>query len=343
MSTSDPSTPIPMVDDGPIWRVWLSAFHAPCMVLADELGIYRELRDGGATAAEVAQRLSIELRAVDSILSLLCSLGLLTHANGRFHLTDVARHCLLPESPYYWGAFLKRIHDTPINVAALAASLRAGSAGADSRVAGRWESGSPPPDFLRAFTRAMHAHSFSIAMRVAPALDLSQASRVLDAGGGSGSFSIAMATHHPSVRCTILDFPIVCEVASEYIAAAGVADRVGTAAGDLFAGPWPDGHDRVFFNDIYHDWDDERCAVMSRLALDALPQGGRIMVHEMLLADAKDGPLAAAAYSMAMVFATRGRQRSAPELVGLLEAAGFADVRVAPTTGGYALIEGRKA
>jgi acetylserotonin N-methyltransferase len=188
----------------------------------------------------------------------------------------------------------------------------------------------------------MHAHSFSIAMRVAPTLGLSDTQRVLDGGGGSGSFSIAMAVHHPSVRCTVLDFPVVCEVAEEHIRAAGVSERVGTAAGNLFVGPWPEGHDRVFFNDIFHDWDDERCAIISHLAFEALPAGGRVMVHEMLLSDTKDGPLAAAAYSMAMVFATRGRQRSARELIELLEAAGFVDVRVGPTTGGYALIEGSK-
>src|SRR5690606_34388537 len=152
-------TGLPTVDDSPIWRVWLSAFHAPCMVIADELGIFRELRDEGATAAELAQRVSIELRAMETILALLRSLELLVHADGRFHLAEVSRHCLLPESPYYWGGFLKRIRDTPTDVRVLLGSLRSGTAAADGRVARHWEAASPPPEFLRDFTHAMHAHS----------------------------------------------------------------------------------------------------------------------------------------------------------------------------------------
>lgn len=335
-------TGLPTVDDSPIWRVWLSAFHAPCMVIADELGIFRELRDEGATAAELAQRVSIELRAMETILALLRSLELLVHADGRFHLAEVSRHCLLPESPYYWGGFLKRIRDTPTDVRVLLDSLRSGTAAADGRVARHWEAASPPPEFLRDFTHAMHAHSFALAMRAVPSFGLTDASSVLDAGGGSGSFSIAAAAHYPGLRCTVLDFPAVCEVADQYIEAAGVADRVSTTAGNLFVGPWPEGHDRILFADIFHDWDDERCSVMARLAFDALPSGGRVLLHEMLLSDGKDGPLAAAAFSMAMVFAAQGRQRTARELAGLLEAAGFVDVRVTPTSGGFALLQARR-
>lgn len=342
MSVQSTKIPFPSVDDGAIWRIWLSFFHAPCLVIADELGIFRELREGGATASELTERISIELRAMETILALLCSLEVLEHAGGRFYLNEVSRQCLLPESPYYWGGILRRIRDTPTDLRVLLASLRAGGDEAAGRIGRHWESKSPPPEFLRTFTHAMHAHSFTLAMRVIPLFDLAGGRRMLDAGGGSGAYSIAAALHDSDVRCTVLDFAPVCEVAEEYIEKAGVSDRVKAAVGDLFIGPWPEGHDCVLFNNIFHDWDDERCLVMSKHAFDALPRGGRVLVHEMLLSDAKDGPLLAAAYSMVMIFAARGRQRTAGELSELLQTVGFSDVRLRPTAGGFALVEARK-
>jgi hypothetical protein len=67
-----------------------------------------------------------------------------------------------------------------------------------------------------------------------------------------------------------------------------------------------------------------------------------VILHELVLGDAKDGPLAACAYSMAMIFHTQGRQRSARELAALLAGAGLVDVTVTPTENGYAAVSGAR-
>jgi acetylserotonin N-methyltransferase len=167
--------------------------------------------------------------------------------------------------------------------------------------------------------------------------------RLLDVGGGSGSYSIAALLHHPQLSATVLDLPPVCEVAARYAGQYGVGARFATAAVDMFRDPWPTDHDRILMSDVLHDWDDERCALLLRRAHDALPPAGRVWVHEMILDDVQAGPAAAAAYSMIMVFVTQGRQRSAPELAALLSGAGFTDIQVTMTTGGFALLEGTRA
>lgn len=333
----------PTCSDGPIWDVWLAAFHAPTLAVADELGVFDSLHAQPASAEELATRLAIELRATESMLGLLAALGFTAQLDGCFHLTEVARTYLLPASPYYWGAFLHRIRTIPIDCTKLVASLRNGLAVRQARVSAElWRSPQPPAAALISFTRGMHAHSFALAMRAIPAFDLAGVRSFLDVAGGSGSYSIAAALHDPAIRCTILDLPVVCEVAREYVAAAGAEARVSTAPGDMFADPWPSGNDRIFFSDIFHDWDDERCLDLASRAFAALPVGGGVMVHEMVLADSKDGPRNAVAYSMVMVFVTEGRQRSTSELVQLLTSAGFADVRATATLEGYALISGTK-
>lgn len=333
----------PTVSDAAIWDVWLCAFHAPALAICDELGIFAALDQQPSDAATVAQRIGIEPRAAEAMLGLMSALGLLAQADGVFHLTDVARQYLVPTSPFYWGGFLRRIRDNPIDCKRLIDSLRRGAAAREAPVTGEmWRAPQRSPEALEAFTHAMHAHSFALAMRAVPALALDSARKLLDVGGGSGSFSIAAAQHHPQLACAVLDLAPVCKVAREYAERLGARDRVTTVAADMFVDRWPSGFDRVFFSDVFHDWNDERCRDLAARAYAAVEPGGRVIVHEMLLSETKDSPLAAASYSMIMLFATEGRQRTARELIEILAGAGFVDVRVTMTSGGYAAVSGAR-
>lgn len=335
--------PSPTCSDGPIWDVWLAAFHAPTLALADELGVFASLERQPATANELANEIRIETRAAESIISLMAALGFLTQAAGRYHLTEVSRTYLLASSPFYWGGFLRRIRNIPIECNKLIESLRRGKAAEEARVSGElWRSAQPAPEALQSFTHAMHAHSFSLAMRVVAQFGLAGVASFLDVAGGSGSYSIAAALQYPQLRCTLLDLQVVSEIAREYVSKFGVANRISVVAGDMFSDVWPHGFERVFFSDIFHDWDDERCRHLAEKAFGALVSGGRVLVHEMLLSDAKDGPLAAAAYSMVMVFVTEGRQRSAAEIIDIISSVGFIDIHVKMTAEGYALIDAQK-
>jgi hypothetical protein len=83
--------------------------------------------------------------------------------------------------------------------------------------------------------------------------------------------------------------------------------------------------------------------MLVRKSFDALPAGGRIGLHEMLIDDDGCGPLPAVAFSLLMLLGTRGRQFSVPELGGFLTAAGFRDIEAFTTGGGYySLVVARK-
>jgi hypothetical protein len=107
---------------------------------------------------------------------------------------------------------------------------------------------------------------------------------------------------------------------------------------DMFDEPWPSGFECVLFSDIFHDWDDDGCRLLAARAYDALAPGGQVLVHEMLVSDTKDGPLAAVGYSMVMLFVTEGRQRTARETIDVLTSAGFVQPRITMTSNGYSVI-----
>ena len=134
----------------------------------------------------------------------------------------------------------------------------------------------------------------------------------------------------------------MCEAAAAYIEAGAVGSRVDTAAVNMFRDPWPKGYDAIFFSHIWHDWNFRTCAWLAERAYEALPRGGRIMLHEMLLDDDGAGPATTAAFSMLMLLATQGQQFTFGELKQLLEQAGFSDVETQQTAGYYSITTGYK-
>jgi acetylserotonin N-methyltransferase len=188
----------------------------------------------------------------------------------------------------------------------------------------------------------MHCHSLPAAVVAARNSHFEEVSRLLDVGGGSGCFSIAIAQRLAAIRCSVMELPAVCEVAQGYIQEGGVADRVDTVAVDMFREAWPRGYDGVLFSNVFHDWNVENNLILARRAHEILPSGGRVFVHEMLLAEDGSGPATTASFSILMLFGTQGRQYSRSEVFRILAEGGFVDLEIAEAHGYYSMISGRK-
>jgi acetylserotonin N-methyltransferase len=214
----------------------------------------------------------------------------------------------------------------------------------DGRSIDDWASGSISLERARDVAMRMHSHSLAAAIGVARHYDFTGVRRILDVGGGSGCFMIAMAQAHPDpdLRCTIMELPAMCEVAKAYIESGEVSEKVDTVAVDMFRQPWPRGYDSVFFSNIWHDWNLRTCRWLAERTYEILPPGGRIMLHEMLLDNSSEGATTAAAFSMLMVLATQGQQFTFAELKSILEGAGFTGIKTTSTHGYYSVTTGYK-
>ncbi len=347
---------LPASEDRAIWDIWLSLHRLPAMAVADDLGVFAALASAPATAAQLAQRLGFNRRGTDVLLAMLNALGLVMLRDGRHELADVTRTYLLPDSPYYWGPLLRALGVVPQQHEALIRALRApderttpmdlAAAPKDARLddpSEAWTRGQIARSQAEAVTRLMHCHSLPASVGVARNGNLRGVSRLLDVGGGSGCFAIAIAQQFPSIRCTVLELPAVCDVAQRYIAEGGVAERVDTMSIDMFREAWPRGYDGMFFSNIFHDWNAETNVFLARRAYEALEPGGRIFLHEQLLAEDGSGPVTTAAFSMLMLLGTHGRQYSFSELEQILSSAGFVDIDSCATYGYYSVVSGRKA
>jgi hypothetical protein len=339
---------VPGSDARDIWEIYLSPTWLPTLLVADELGVLVALADRPASADEAASRLGLNSRVLHSVLTLLAALGYLTPRQGRYHITEAARQHLLPSSPLYWGGVWASMRtgnplcDRLLEVLTTADPAEEIPTAHGDRNVDQWASGHMTAEAAASMTRYMHSHSAATAIAVAQSDLFASTCRLLDVGGCSGVFSIALAERHPGLACTIMDLPAVCALTPDYVTKRGLADRIDTHAADMFRDPWPPGYDAVFFANIFHDWRPVTCLGLARRAFAALPAGGTINLHEMLLNDDGGGPRTAAAFSVLMALGAQGQQFTFGQLESLLTEAGFSDIECRSTSPLYSLVRGRK-
>jgi hypothetical protein len=336
VATQFPAEP-PTVDDRAIWDLWLSQYRLPVVLVADELGLFEFLKNRPSDLAAIAAHLGLAPRSAETLLAALAASDFVLKHQAEFHLTEVSRTYLLAESEFCWIAMLRESGNGGALAAALMASLRTDHLASDDRISRRWERGEMTPDEARGSNRRMHSHSMPAALGLARTAEFGGVRRLLDVAGGSGCFSIALALRNPTLRCTVAELPVVAVDTQTYIRRYGCEARVATHAFNMFDDPWPTGYDAVFFSNVFHDWDAQRRDELAAHSFAALPPGGRIYLHEMLLNQSSDGPLPSALFSV-MMLNTRGKQFSAPELDTLLRGAGFAHMTVTPAYGYYSLV-----
>ena len=340
--TVPPILEMPTCDDRIMWDIYLSANILPTVAACDELGMFALLDKTPMSSKDVAAALALTDEWAEILLGVLGALQLVRVQDGRFHLTDASRNFLLPESPYYRGFGLRRFAESNVAARLKRALTGDGTPNSERYVVRDWKEGELTLEQASTGMRTMHGLSFPSAVAMARNGDFSGVRRLLDVAGGSGGFSIALAQRLPEIRCTVAELPVVCELTQAYITQYGVAAQVDTLPLNMFFEQWPDGYDAIFFSCVLHDWALAQRTELIRRSFDALPVGGRIYVHEMLLNDAGDGPPGPALFSVNMRIGTAGKQFTAPELRAALEQAGFTDVSVQNTYGYFSLMSGRK-
>lgn len=339
--------PPPLTDNRPLWDIWLSGFQLPALTVADELGIFAHLERHPSTSKEIGHSLELSERSAEALLNLLAALGFLVKRNDMFHLNDLSRSYLLPESPHYWGGVLHTVRDMPVSHAMIMEAIRCDSSAEkmDSdlrKFTDDWKNSTVSSDQARSFTAKMHSHGFAAALALSRNHEFDGVKRLLDIGGGSGCYSIALAAANPLLECTVIDLPQVCQHTRDYIETYGLSGRIEVVPLDMFSDVWPSGYDAVFMSDVLHDWRTNDCIMMAQRAYDSLLNNGRIFIHEALLEDNGIGPVTANSYSLAMLMVTEGKQFTSFEILSILDHAGFSSPKISAAYGYYTLISGTR-
>ena len=281
----------PPPDVAPILGTAFGFWGSKVLLTAVEFGLFTRLGSRRLTGSELAAELGLHSRANPDFFDALVALGFLDReGNGpsAVYVNTAAGLLYLDRtSPRYIGGILEMLnarlfkywHDLP-------EALRTGRPQNEAKHGnkGIFEALYAELPKLEQFLGAMTGLSRINFEAFAEKFDFSPYKTLCDIGGATGLLAVEVAKRHPHLSCTSFDLPPVEPVAQKSIAAAGVQDRVKTAAGDFFKDPLPKA-DVITMGMILHDWNLEKKMHLIRAAYDALPPGGAFVAIEALIDD----------------------------------------------------------
>ncbi len=270
-----------------------------CRILltAAELDLFALLEPGPLSAEQVANRAKADLRGMTILLDAVAAIGLLSKREDRYHCEPDLAALLSGSGP---GSVLPMVLHS--------ASQWNKWSDLTGIVRGEIEPGRHPrtPQTLRAFIEAMDVVASARAEPVVAAVKPGSAKRLIDVGGGPGTFTKAFLNAVPQMKATLFDQPDVVEIARARLHAAGLLDRVTLVGGDFEIDELPGGHDLALVSAIIHQNSHQQNIELYRKVLPALLPGGRIVVRDHIMQPDRTRPPRGAVFAVNMLVSTSG-------------------------------------
>jgi SAM-dependent methyltransferase len=298
-----------------------SGYWRGCALQAGvRLKIFSVLGSGPKDALQVAREVGSEGRATGLLLDALAAMQLLVKTDGMYKNSQFAGKFLDPGLPGYMGHIILHHHHILDGWAQLDTAVMTG--GKVSR---------------RSYGSEIERESFllgmfNLAMGIAPQLvgqfDLAGRKRLLDLGGGPGTYAIHFCQANPELTAVILDLPSTEPFARQTVARFGLSERIEFIGGDFNIDPLSGGpYDVAWLSHILHSNSLEECQECINKTVAALVPGGLLLIHDFILEDTKDGPEFAALFSLNMLVGTDGgRSYSRAEIFAMLNQAGVGEI-----------------
>lgn len=291
------------------------------------LRLLETLREGPADIATLAAAMSLPPDAADRLLQAAATLGLVDRrSGGRFGLGPHGAALLATPAVRamveHHAAFYADMAD-PV-------ALLRGEAG-ETHLMRYWpyarHAASPGVSEVSTYTELMAASQSLVAAEILDAYNFGKHTRLLDVGGGNGTFLRAVAEREPRIELMLFDLPAVAQLAQGNLEKCGLAQRVKVTGGDFRADPVPEGADVVSLVRVIHDHDDALVRQLLRKIHAALPRGGVIVVAEPLAETPGAEVVGHVYFGFYLMAMGSGRPRTFAEIAGLLEEAGFSETK----------------
>jgi ubiquinone/menaquinone biosynthesis C-methylase UbiE len=172
---------------------------------------------------------------------------------------------------------------------------------------------------------------FNLAMLIAPKvasqIDLSGRCRLLDLGGGPGTYAIHFCQKNPELNATIVDLPTTQPFAEVTLKSFSMSERIDFVAGDFHDGPLPSGFDVAWLSHVLHGEGPKNCSNMLSNAVAALEPEGVLFIQEFILDEDRTSPLFPTLFSLNMLLGTPdGQSYSEPEIFEMMRQAGLSRI-----------------
>src|SRR5215510_4284859 len=238
-----------VAEERPEWseerfRQACSYWQSKILLTALRFDLFTMLADQALSAAALATQIGATERGLAPLLDALVALGLLVKQEHRYANTPFTSVALDRNKPSFCGymplfdaycwELWGQLEDT----------IRSGSCRGQDILF------SADPLGTELLLRGLHADALRLAPALVGRLDLGRHRRLLDLGGGAGTYAIAFCQANPGLTAVIFDLPGPLVLAQSLVSEAGLTDRISLIAGDFRTDAFPRGFDLALLSNV---------------------------------------------------------------------------------------------
>ena len=311
---------------------------AVVLAAAARLKLFTLLDKGPLSVSEVAEKLGLDTRAAGIFLHALAGMELLEKESGRFRNSSIADQLLVKGREYYQGNIILHSANLMGSWMQLPDVLKTGK----------------PAEMTQAFDDRQMRRDFILGMsniaalsaqKVAGGIDLARSRRMLDLGGGPGTYAITFCRLNPELEAVVFDLPeVIEEITRSQVAGAGMQARIELLAGDYLKDSLGSGYDLVLVSNIIHSLGEKENRMLLERCFDCMLPGGRIVVKDFLLEEDRTRPAFSSMFAVNMLTGTdSGGCYTVSQTRKWLESAGFCDEKLVDISPQARMVVGVKA
>ncbi len=298
-----------------IFQVATGFMASKHLFVANEVGLFEQLADGPITLNELSKRTGVPRRTIRILADAMVALGFVDRQGDRYQNGPVAATFLSGRTPANLRPFLRFWNRISYpSWTQLEESIRTSQPGV----------GHLSAELVKIFSEGVEAVSAGTAMALATTYDFSRHQRVLDLGGGTGSFLLAVLRTYPDLETALFEQPDVAAVARRHLAATPAGEQVSIITGDFFKDPIPAGYDVVMVVNVIHLFSPEHNLALLHRIRERVPSGARLLLVDFWTDPTHTQPtFAALVAGEFQMFTGEGDVYSEEELTGWLQQTGW--------------------
>jgi O-methyltransferase domain/Dimerisation domain len=300
------------------------------LIAAAEVGVFEALGDAALDLDALAARVAVPRRTARICADAMVALGLLERDGPLYRNSPAADAFLSGRGPRDLRPFVRLMDRRYPAWAEFTEAIRAGQGpGFITRL---------DAETQRVYSAGVESVTAGSARALAQSYEFGRHQRLLDLGGGTGSFLVPILEHHPAIECGLFDIPSVIALARENLKARVGDGRVRFYEGDLLLDQFPAGYDAFLLANVVHIFTPEHNHDVLKRVHASAPSGARLLLVDFWTDPSHTQPVFAAIMAGQFLLAGEGDVYSEDEIRDMLASTGWMMSARRPLTGPASLV-----
>jgi SAM-dependent methyltransferase len=306
-----------------IFNVSCGFMASKLLFVANEVGLFKHLADSPASLDEITQRIGVPGRTMRILTDAMVALGFVENHSGRYQNSATALSFLSGRGNEDLRPLLRYLDRLNYSMwMKLEDAVRTGEPA--------FKDLNLTEEDQRIYSEGVESFTTEAANALSDTYDFTSHHRLLDLGGGTGSFLTAVLRKASHLEAVLFERPQVAVVARRRIPQA-IANRITIVEGDFFTDPIPRDNDVIIIANVMHLLSSEHNLVLLRRVRQELRNPATLLLVDFWTNPTHTEPLFAALMAGAFLLRTgEGDIYSEEEVRNWLQETGWRSVNRRP-------------